>query len=181
MNNTPRITLEHVQAQVASAQYHVFPGTTVTVCCLALRNGFNAIGHSACVSPELYDKDIGEQIAFKNALEKIWQLEGYLLAEWLWLERQQGVGIQMAEGGGIAPVNVGSEPVAVPHGHTAFAAAPSVGPLEAQDGIISGTGGDFAGAGASGSWEAPPEACNPASDPPAASAGDSCGPSDYQI
>jgi hypothetical protein len=83
----PKLTPEHVAAQVVSVQYLRFPGTTVTVCCVTLRNGYNTIGHSACVSPENFDAAIGEQIAYKNALNEIWQLEGYLLAEWLCVQR----------------------------------------------------------------------------------------------
>jgi hypothetical protein len=51
------------------------------VCCLTLKNGFTVTGESACASPENFDAELGRKIAFKNAREKIWQLEGYLLKE----------------------------------------------------------------------------------------------------
>ncbi len=76
-----RIKPEHIDNTIANAQYHVFPGTTTTVCFLTLQNGFTTVGHSACVSPENFDKEIGRQIAYHNAREQIWQLEGYLLRE----------------------------------------------------------------------------------------------------
>lgn len=78
-----KLTAEHINDQVIAAQYHQFPGTTVTVCCLTLRNGFNVVGHSACVSPETFDKDTGIKLAFGDAYEKIWQLEGYALREFI--------------------------------------------------------------------------------------------------
>lgn len=53
----------------------------LTICVIVLRNGFTVIGKSACVSPENYDAEIGRGIAFRNARDEIWQLEGYLLAE----------------------------------------------------------------------------------------------------
>lgn len=56
----------------------------LTICVITLQNGFTVTGESACASPENYDKDIGEQIAFNNARDKIWQLEGYLLKEKLY-------------------------------------------------------------------------------------------------
>jgi hypothetical protein len=90
----PKLTPEHVAAQVASVAYHRFEGTTVTVCCITLRNGYNTIGHSACVSPENFDATVGEQIAYKNALNEIWQLEGYLLAEVLHMQRSQDSFVQ---------------------------------------------------------------------------------------
>jgi hypothetical protein len=53
----------------------------LTFCVLVLRNGFAVTGESACVSPENFDAGIGKKIAYDNAREKIWALEGYLLAQ----------------------------------------------------------------------------------------------------
>lgn len=61
--------------------YHVFPGTTLTVCALRLRNGFVVTGESAAASPENFDQAIGRTIARDKARQKIWALEGYLLRE----------------------------------------------------------------------------------------------------
>lgn len=77
----PRLTDENIDAVIASEDYYVFPDTCVTVCCLTLKNGFNTIGYSACASPENFDKEIGREIARKNAREKVWELEGYLLKQ----------------------------------------------------------------------------------------------------
>ena len=52
--------------------------------CLSVVNGFTVTGESACASPENFDPFIGKEIAFKNAREKIWQLEGYLLKQKLY-------------------------------------------------------------------------------------------------
>ena len=41
-------------------------------------------GEGACASPENYNEEIGNKIAFENAREKIWKLEGYLLKEKLY-------------------------------------------------------------------------------------------------
>lgn len=77
----PRITTGRIEEVIKDVQYHVFPGTMVTVCCITLANGFNTIGESACASPENFDSELGEKIAFGNAKQKIWTLEGYLLKE----------------------------------------------------------------------------------------------------
>lgn len=79
--NAPRLTPELIDGAIASEQYHVFPGTTLTVCALTLRNGYIVTGESASASPENFDKDIGRKIARDNARNKIWALEGYLLRE----------------------------------------------------------------------------------------------------
>lgn len=79
----PKVTPEQVQAAVQGAQYHVFPGTTLTVCCLTLQNGFTVTGESACASPENFDPEIGRQLARRDAERKVWALEGYLLRHYL--------------------------------------------------------------------------------------------------
>lgn len=76
-----RLTPKLIDAKILAEQFHVFPGTTVTVCCMTLRNGFNVIGHSAAASPQNFDRALGEKIALGNAREQIWALEGYLLRE----------------------------------------------------------------------------------------------------
>jgi len=77
--NAPRLNPAHIDAQIVGEDYHVFPGTTLTVCCLKLRNGFTVTGESAAASPENFDVEIVRKIARTNAREKIWALEGYLL------------------------------------------------------------------------------------------------------
>ena len=77
----PRLTPDVIDATIAGEDYHVFPGTTLTVCCLTLRNGFTVTGESACASPENFDTELGRKIARQNAREKIWALEGYALRE----------------------------------------------------------------------------------------------------
>jgi hypothetical protein len=79
--DAPRVTPADLDAKIASEQYHVFPGTTLTVCCLVLQNGYAVTGQSAAASPANFDKEIGRKIARADAREKIWPLEGYLLRE----------------------------------------------------------------------------------------------------
>lgn len=79
--NAPRLNPAHIDATIAKEDYHVFPGTTLTVCCLTLQNGFTVTGESAAASPENFDTEIGRKIARQNAREKIWALEGYLLKD----------------------------------------------------------------------------------------------------
>ena len=75
------VTREMIGAAIASEDYHVFPGTTVTVAALTLRNGFVVVGKSASASPENFDAEIGRKIARDDARNQIWALEGYLLRE----------------------------------------------------------------------------------------------------
>lgn len=77
----PRLTPTLINDAIKDKQFHVFEGSQLTVCCLTLRNGFTVTGESACVSPENFDAEIGQKVAFDNARDKIWALEGYLLKE----------------------------------------------------------------------------------------------------
>lgn len=79
--NAPRLTPQLIDSKIKQVDYHVFENTCLTVCCIELTNGFCVTGESACASPENFNKEIGEKIAFENARNKIWQLEGYLLKE----------------------------------------------------------------------------------------------------
>lgn len=60
------------------------PLKLLTFCVLILKNGFTVTGESACASPENFNEEIGKKIAYANAREKIWMLEGYLLKEKLY-------------------------------------------------------------------------------------------------
>ena len=82
--NARRLRPEDIDAVIKDVQYYVFPNTQLTVCCMTLKNGFTVTGESACASPENFDKEIGEKIAYANAREKIWALEGYLLKQELY-------------------------------------------------------------------------------------------------
>jgi hypothetical protein len=76
-----RVTPTMIDAVIRAENYHRFPGTTLTICALTLRNGFIVTGESAAASPENFDEAIGRKIARDNARGKIWALEGYLLRE----------------------------------------------------------------------------------------------------
>lgn len=75
----PRVTPERLDEVIRSEDYHVFEDSCLTVCCLTLMNGFTVTGESACASPDNFNADLGRKIAFANARNKIWALEGYLL------------------------------------------------------------------------------------------------------
>ena len=75
------LTQSDIDAKIKDAKFTVLEDGRTTICNLYLENGFTVRGESACVSKENFNKDIGEQIALKNAKEKVWELEGYFLAK----------------------------------------------------------------------------------------------------
>lgn len=110
--NAPRLTPDHIDSVIQSVHYFTagdgFAGALasseefnslpederfisppqqldlLTFCVIVLKNGFTVTGESACASPENFDAKIGQKIAYQNAREKIWVLEGYLLKEKLY-------------------------------------------------------------------------------------------------
>lgn len=54
-------------------------GDKVTVVRATLRNGFELVESSACVSPENYDEKIGAEICMEKIKDKVWFLLGFLL------------------------------------------------------------------------------------------------------
>jgi hypothetical protein len=79
--NAPRLTPAGIDGVICGAQFWQPEGTTLTVCAMKLTNGTMVVGESACVSEANFDAEIGKNVAYDNAREKIWQLEGYLLRE----------------------------------------------------------------------------------------------------
>lgn len=75
------VSQDRIDSIIDHADYHVFPGTTVTVCCLTLKNGFHVIGQSSCVSEKNFNKTKGISLSFEDAKRKLWELEGYLLRD----------------------------------------------------------------------------------------------------
>ncbi len=104
--NAPRLTPADIDRVIIGDDYHRFNGTTVTICCLYLENGFTVTGESACASPENFDEEIGRKIARANAREKIWQLEGYLLRQNLFIQEQIDSGaLEVVSIEGLSPHN----------------------------------------------------------------------------
>lgn len=87
--NAPRLTPAHIDSVIKNIDYHVVPNTTTTICSLTLMNGFVINGESAAASPENFNESIGKEIAYNNARDKIWQLEGYLLKQKLYEKSRQ--------------------------------------------------------------------------------------------
>ena len=79
------ITKEHIDLIVSQTKFDV---TTVfdkcTVVTAKLPNGFVITESSACVDPSNYDKELGFEICKEKIINKIWELEGYLLQDKLY-------------------------------------------------------------------------------------------------
>lgn len=79
--NAPRLTPEHIDSLMVDCQYWRPEDTPLTVCVITLKNGTHVVGESACISPANFDAEIGRKIAYENARQTVWKLEGYLLKQ----------------------------------------------------------------------------------------------------
>lgn len=78
-----KVTKEDVQNKIVSVDYFVMPDGRTTIAHVTLDNSFTVRGESSCVSIVNFNKELGEKLALEKAMNKIWELEGYLLAEQL--------------------------------------------------------------------------------------------------
>lgn len=107
----PKLTDADIEAVIESKSYFTAAdGVTstgdsyydalanVTFCVLILKNGYKITGvnHSS-VSPENHNPEYGRELAYKDAKNKIWELEGYLLKQRLY-EQQSGFQAIATEG-----------------------------------------------------------------------------------
>ena len=83
-----KVTKEQIDAIMDDVAYHVYrvPDTTTTIAVAFDKDMFSlAVGMSACVDPANFDEEKGAEYACKDATakarEKLWELEGYLLAK----------------------------------------------------------------------------------------------------
>lgn len=82
----PRLTPESLDAVINRTTFTTLPSGKVMVCEITLINGFTVRGEASTVSKANFNEEIGKEISYKNAREKIWQLEGYLLQDKLYKE-----------------------------------------------------------------------------------------------
>lgn len=76
-----KVTLEALTALADSGytEYNHLAGT-LTHCTITLPCGFQVTGESACIDPDNFNEELGQEIARKKAVNALWPLEGYLLA-----------------------------------------------------------------------------------------------------
>jgi len=70
------LTPEQLLTHINSTRYNRF-GETGIQCVLTLKNGYTVTGESSCIDPSIFDENIGRQIAYDNAFDKLWPILGY--------------------------------------------------------------------------------------------------------
>lgn len=68
---------ESITSEIDTVEF-VKMGKKTTVCLITLTTGFEIVGSSACVNPTDFDEEIGEELAYKDALNKLEELDAFL-------------------------------------------------------------------------------------------------------
>ena len=74
----PSISAEMVERFIDHHETVTMGGKT-TVVRAVLKNGFEIVESSSCVSAENYDEKLGEEICMERIMNKVWELLGFLL------------------------------------------------------------------------------------------------------
>lgn len=76
--DAPSISQEMVDGFIREVETTTM-GDKITVVRAVLRNGFEIVESSACVSAENYDEALGREICLGKIKDKVWMLLGFLL------------------------------------------------------------------------------------------------------
>ena len=70
------LTPDFLKSQIDNVTFNRF-GEAGIQCVITLRNGYTVTGESGCIDPTIFDRSIGETIAYENAFDKLWAILGY--------------------------------------------------------------------------------------------------------
>lgn len=81
------LSKEKLEAEIASVDYVQFNPTGL-LCTITLCNGYTVTGESSCIDPTTFNVEIGKNIAYTKAFEKLWGVLGYVEKTRWWKETQ---------------------------------------------------------------------------------------------
>lgn len=76
-----KITKEYIESRIKEVKYYHLPDSTHTACYIIIDNGFIVTGESACISADFYDPELGRNISYDKAFNKLWELFGFVAKE----------------------------------------------------------------------------------------------------
>src|SRR5262245_56386825 len=84
----PRVRLEDIENGI-DERYDLLGGDlvkdaaleTFSLCILKMKNGFVVVGKSAPVSSENFNRELGRQFAYEDAVRQLWPLMGFALRD----------------------------------------------------------------------------------------------------
>jgi hypothetical protein len=86
------VTKEQIDTILLNAEVNIQTvGEKTTIVHCVLPNGFVIVESSSCVDPSNYDEKLGAEICLKRIENKVWELEGYVLQNSVYLANQIGL------------------------------------------------------------------------------------------
>ncbi len=92
----PRVTLADIEGNIAE-RYDFTAGKAIrglspiapssealdllSICILTMKNGFTVVGTSAPASPENFKAELGQKLAYEDAVRQLWPLMGFALRD----------------------------------------------------------------------------------------------------
>ena len=77
MSHLPnKLTPDYLQSLIESKEYVQISDRSL-VCIIHLKSGYDLHGISSVMDKNNFSKEIGEEVAYKNAFDKLWELESY--------------------------------------------------------------------------------------------------------
>lgn len=73
-----------ISSVIDRVDYHREPGSTFTICTITLKNGHKVVGQNACIAGRVWNEDMAKEASYNQALDKVWELEAYLLRQRLY-------------------------------------------------------------------------------------------------
>lgn len=88
---TKHVTPEHVESLIDYEEYTELPGRKTTICIITLINGTTVIGvNYGAIDETRHNTAFGQCEARKQAIDKVFELEGYLLRQRLFEQSNDG-------------------------------------------------------------------------------------------
>lgn len=76
-----KIDINELNSRIAEVEYTIVPKTTMTICIIKMKSGFSVEGDSSCVDPDDFNEEMGREIAYENAFDKLCTAEAYRVME----------------------------------------------------------------------------------------------------
>ena len=78
----PSLTPDYLTSQIDEVRYYRDEdfAPQLTTCHIKMRNGCVIVGKSATLDMSRFNEELGKTIAYKDAFEQLWALEGYARA-----------------------------------------------------------------------------------------------------
>ena len=76
-----KLTKEFLEQQIANVEYTTLIPNKLVHCTITVINGYTFTGEASVIDPSRFDLNIGKQVAYENAFNKMWSVFGYQIQD----------------------------------------------------------------------------------------------------